>query len=64
GTDGFTELEIHDQYGTFITALVSENQTSGRYSIVWDAAGVSPGLYYYSLKVDGIVLVKKAIKIR
>ncbi|MFH2140846.1 MAG: tail fiber domain-containing protein, partial [Bacteroidota bacterium] len=64
GTDGFTELEIHDQYGTFITALVSENQTNGRYSIVWDAAGVSPGIYYYSLKVDGIVLVKKAIKIR
>jgi len=64
GVDGFIELEIHDQYGNFITSLVSENQNSGSYSIDWDAKDIAAGVYFYSLKVNGIVWVKKAIKIK
>ncbi|MFH2095048.1 MAG: T9SS type A sorting domain-containing protein, partial [Bacteroidota bacterium] len=64
GIDGFIELEIHDQYGNFITALVSESQPAGSYSVDWNAVDIAPGVYFYSLKVNGVIWVKKAIKIR
>ena len=64
GVDGFIELEIHDQYGNFITKLVSENQTTGNYSVNWEANDIAAGIYFYSLKVNGITWVNKAIKIK
>ncbi|MBN2681055.1 MAG: T9SS type A sorting domain-containing protein, partial [Bacteroidales bacterium] len=64
GNAGYVELEITDQYGRFIERLVSENQEQGNYSVEWNANDIAPGLYFYSLKVDGMVWVKKAIKIK
>jgi hypothetical protein len=58
------ELEITDQYGRFIEKLVNSNQENGNYSVEWNAETLAPGIYFYSLKVDGMVWVKKAIKIR
>ena len=63
GTTGFVELEITDQYGQFIEKLVNTNQETGNYSIDWDSVKVAPGMYFYSLKVNGLLLVKKAIKV-
>jgi len=63
GTAGFVELEITDQYGQLIEKLVSTNQETGNYSIDWDSVKVAPGVYFYSLKVNSLLLVKKAIKV-
>ena len=63
GTTGFVELEITDQYGQLIENLVNANQETGNYSIDWDSFKVSPGLYYYSLKVNGLLFVRKAVKV-
>ena len=63
GTAGFVELEITDQYGQLIEKLVNTNQETGNYSIDWDSVKVAPGMYFYSLKVNSLLLVKKAIKV-
>ncbi|MBI5218677.1 MAG: tail fiber domain-containing protein [Bacteroidia bacterium] len=64
GKTGFVELEIHSELGMFITKLVNSNQSEGNYSIDWDTADLAPGIYFYSLKVDGMLWVKKAVRIK
>jgi hypothetical protein len=63
GTGGFVELEVTDQSGNLIEKLINNNQEPGNYSIDWDSYKVASGLYYYSLNVNGLMLVKKAIKV-
>ncbi len=62
GEGGNVELIIEDSYGRLITTLVNQKQIPGDYSIDWNAENISSGIYFYSLKVNGILLVKKAIK--
>ena len=49
--------------GQLISKLVKMNQETGNYSVDWDSANIPAGIYFYSLKVNGLLLVKKAIKI-
>jgi len=63
GEGGNVELIIEDSFGRLMTTLVNQKQTPGDYSIDWDAENITSGIYFYSLKVNGIVLVKKAIKL-
>jgi len=62
GEGGNVELIVEDSYGRLVATLVSQNQTPGEYSVDWNAENITAGIYFYSLKVNGIVLVKKAIK--
>ncbi len=64
GKAGFVELEIHSEVGQFIAKLVSEQQAVGNYSIDWNTANIAPGIYFYSLKVDNMLWVKKAVRIK
>jgi hypothetical protein len=61
--DGFVEFVIEDSFGKKIVTTVSQNQTKGSYSFDWEPTNLSPGIYFYSLRVNGEILVKKAIKI-
>lgn len=63
GEEGNVRLIIDDSYGHHIVTLVSEYQRIGNYSVDWDASKQQAGLYFYSLMVNGKLLVKKAIKI-
>jgi len=63
GEGGNVELIIEDSFGRLMTTLVNQKQRPGDYSIDWDAENITSGIYFYSLKVNGIVLVKKAIKL-
>ncbi len=63
GESGYTELIIEDMYGHVVKSLVGENENEGDYSVEWDASEQPSGLYFYTLKVNSKVLVKKAIKI-
>ena len=62
GEGGNVELIIEDSFGRLVTTLVNQNQTIGEYSVDWNAENITSGIYFYSLRVNGIVLVKKAIK--
>ncbi len=64
GESGYVELIINFYDGKHIATLVSEQQDNGSYSIEWDTTDIAAGVYFYTLKVDGIEWVKKAIKIK
>ena len=61
---GQVELIIHTYTGQYVTTLVSEQQRKGSYEIDWNTSDIAPGIYFYTLKVDGVEWVKKAVKIK
>lgn len=64
GTKGNVELEIMTYSGQYVTTLVNTNQEEGSYSIDWNTSNIAPGIYFYTLRVDGVEWVKKAIRIK
>lgn len=63
---GFISLTVHDLLGRKIKTLVSEEQPSGSYTVVWNGKDelentVSAGVYLYTLKAGNFVESKKMI---
>jgi hypothetical protein len=46
-------LSIYDVTGKRITQILNENQLSGQHQVIWNAAGFSNGIYFYTLSVNG-----------
>jgi hypothetical protein len=51
-------LVVFDVLGRVVESLVTGHQSLGRHSVVWDAAGVPSGVYFYRLEAGGLVLTK------
>ena len=49
---GFVSLKVYDMLGREVAGLVNENQDSGKYSVIFNAAGLPSGVYIYSLRVN------------
>ncbi len=63
--NGFVRLSIFNILGKKVATLVSAYQTPGTYSLIWDAAGLPSGVYYYRLEVDKkIVRTKKLVLLK
>lgn len=54
-------LKIINMLGETVQVLVSEKLPSGEYMYQWNADGVSPGIYFYSMTVGNQVQVKKMV---
>jgi len=53
------QLRIYDIMGRVVQTLVNEEQVPGRYSINYNAIGLSSGVYFLRLQSQG---VDKAMK--
>lgn len=53
---GFTELEVFDLLGNKISTLISRNLNAQAHTASFNASSLSSGVYYYTLKVDGIIV--------
>ena len=58
---GFVTLKIYDILGKEVSTLVNENKTSGVHQVSFNAAGLSSGVYFYELKMENFVSVKKLL---
>lgn len=54
---------VHDDQGNLIKILQDANMSKGLHSIEWQAIDLPAGTYFYSLEVDGQLMVKRAIKL-
>ena len=62
---GYVELKIYNVKGQLVDTLVKDKQNTGNYSVIWDAKGISSGMYFYQISVDGQPTdVKKAICVK
>ncbi|MCU0370272.1 MAG: T9SS type A sorting domain-containing protein [Bacteroidales bacterium] len=57
--NGFVSLKVYDAIGNEVAELVNAEQVKGGYSVQFDAAGLSSGIYFYSLNFNGRILSQK-----
>jgi hypothetical protein len=55
------KLSIYNTLGIKVAELVNTNLVAGQYSYQWDASNVATGTYFYELRTDKFVSVKKMI---
>lgn len=61
---GLVTLKIYDMLGREVTSLVNEVRPAGYYSVDFNAANLSSGVYFYKLESNNFVDVKKMILIK
>ncbi|MEO0216540.1 MAG: T9SS type A sorting domain-containing protein [candidate division WOR-3 bacterium] len=57
----FVTLKIYDVMGKEIATLVNEHQNAGEYSVEFDAANLSSGVYFYKLQAGNYSKLKKLL---
>jgi beta-xylosidase len=57
-------LKIFDILGRDVATLVNEEKFAGIYKIIFDAAGLAGGVYFYSLQAENVLLTRKFILIK
>ena len=50
---GYVELSVINQLGQVVALLVDEYRSAGDYSVVFDAAGLPSGPYFYVITTAG-----------
>ncbi|OGU34439.1 MAG: hypothetical protein A2068_05830 [Ignavibacteria bacterium GWB2_35_6b] len=55
----YVKLSIYDLLGREVKVLINKNLTAGNHSIIFDASGLSSGIYFYQLKAGKTNLIKK-----
>ncbi|MFO7525909.1 MAG: T9SS type A sorting domain-containing protein, partial [Ignavibacteriaceae bacterium] len=59
--DGWQTLKIYDLLGRETATLVDEYRAAGSYEVMFDAAGLSSGVYFYTLQANGFIQSKKLL---
>jgi glucose/arabinose dehydrogenase len=62
--EGLISLKVYNVLGTEIATLVNENKTAGIYSIEFDAAQLTSGIYFYELASGSYSSTKKMILLK
>ncbi len=62
--DGNVMLKVFDIAGNEVAVLVNGMQTSGSHEVLFNAAGLSTGIYFYELRTGSLREVKKLILLK
>ncbi|MCH9030222.1 MAG: T9SS type A sorting domain-containing protein [Bacteroidetes bacterium] len=57
----FVIINIYDVLGNEVATLINEEKREGRYEVLFNANGISSGIYYYRMQANEFVDVKKMI---
>ena len=60
----FVSIKIYDLVGQEVATLVSRTIPSGRYTIEWNAAGLTSGLYFCRMQASEFAGVRKLLLVR
>jgi len=63
-SDQDVSLVVYTMLGQPVSRLVSGRRAAGSYTVVWDAAGVASGVYFYRIEAGNFVQTKKLIVLR
>lgn len=57
-------IKVYDVIGNEVAALVNEEKPVGSYEVKFDAAGLSSGIYFYTINAGGFVETKKMLLLK
>ena len=55
---------VYNTLGEEVATLVNESKKVGNYEIMFDAAALPSGIYFYQIKADNFVQVKKMMLLK
>ncbi|MGQ9806283.1 MAG: choice-of-anchor D domain-containing protein [Chlorobiales bacterium] len=58
------KLEVFDMLGRKVATLVNERKEAGEYSVMFNAQGLSSGIYFYRLQTDKFMQTKKLMLVK
>jgi hypothetical protein len=61
---GFVNLKVYNSLGQEVRTLVSKDLASGNYSVTFSGAGLTSGIYYYTLITNGYTETKKMLLVK
>ena len=61
---GFVELKVYDIMGREVVTLIGRPMVAGRHEVTFDGSGQASGVYYYRLKMSGLLETKKMLLIK
>lgn len=61
---GYVSLKVYDMLGNGIRTMIDEELQSGTYELNFEAKNMSSGIYYYELRANEFIEVKKMILLR
>ena len=61
---GHVTLKVYDALGKEVATLVDENKPAGNHEAIFDATGLSSGVYFYTMSAGGLFGVKKLVVVR
>lgn len=62
--NGFVELKVFDIAGREVATLISQSMDVGNYGVPFDASGLTSGIYYYRMTLDGQATTKKMLLVK
>ena len=63
-TPDIVKLQVFNTLGQLVATLVNERQSTGAYSVNWDAQNLSSGTYFYRLEVGNDFVTRKSVLLR
>ncbi|MBI2428225.1 MAG: right-handed parallel beta-helix repeat-containing protein [Ignavibacteriales bacterium] len=60
----FVSLTVSDLLGREVTRLIHNDLSEGEHSVVWNAEGISAGIYFYSLRIGQTSQTKKMVLLK
>ena len=61
---GFVKLSVYDSKGNLVRNLINDKKNAGEYSVDFNGNGLSSGVYFYKLDVNGISEIKRMIMLK
>ena len=61
---GFVSISVFDSFGKEVASLVNKQMTAGKQITEFDAEGISPGVYYYTIRANGKTDSGKLVVVR
>ena len=56
---GFVEIEVSNTLGKQVASLVNRSMSASAHETTFDALNLPSGVYFYTLKVDGVITQTK-----
>ncbi len=60
----FVSLKVYNILGNEIATLLNEQLVAGKHTVPFNAAGLSSGIYFYSLTVNGFTKTKEMVLLK
>ncbi|MDZ4713136.1 MAG: T9SS type A sorting domain-containing protein [bacterium] len=63
-SSAFTTIKVYDISGRLVSTLINEFKEAGSHNVLFNAAELSSGVYYYKLESEGFTDIKKMILLK